>query len=65
MDDGLVYWADTVRAAIRAVDPTALVSWLPGQSPNLARIGDPRASRMRIVLDYSQVDFVSPRVIPS
>ena len=26
MDDGLVYWADTVRAAIRAVDPTALVS---------------------------------------
>ena len=66
MDDGLVYWADTVRAAIRAVDPTALVSlgFLWPQAPNPARIGDPRVSRMRAVLDNSQVDFVSPRVIP-
>ena len=44
MDDGLVYWADTVRAAIRAVDPTALVSlgFLQRRSW-VARIGDPRA----------------------
>ena len=66
MDDGLVHWADTVRAAIRAVDPTALVSlgFLWPQSPNAARIGDPRVSRMREVLDDSQIDFVSPRVVP-
>ena len=65
MDDGLVHWADTVRAAIRAVDPTALVSlgFLWPQGPNPARIGDPRVSRMRAVLDDSEVDFVSPRVI--
>ena len=66
MDDGLVHWADSVRAAIRAVDPTALVSlgFLWPQGPNPARIGDPRVSRMRAVLDDSQVDFVSPRVVP-
>jgi hypothetical protein len=66
MDEGLVHWADTVRAAIRAVDPTALVSlgFLWPQAPNPARIGDPRLSRMRAVLDDSAVDFVSPRVIP-
>jgi len=66
MDEGLVHWADSVRAAIRAVDPTALVSlgFLWPQGPNPARIGDPRVSRMRAVLDNSQVDFVSPRVVP-
>ena len=66
MDDGLVHWADTLRAAIRTVDPTALVSlgFLWPQGPNPARIGDPRVSRMRAVLDDSELDFVSPRVIP-
>ena len=66
MDDGLVYWADTVRAAIRAVDPTALVSlgFLWPQSPNVARVGDPRVTRLRPLLDSSTLDFVSPRVIP-
>ena len=66
MDDGLVHWADTVRTAIRGVDPTALVSlgFLWPQSPNPARIGDPRVTRMRAVLDDSTVDFVSPRVYP-
>ncbi|HEU4943392.1 MAG TPA: discoidin domain-containing protein [Gaiellaceae bacterium] len=66
MDESLVHWADTVRAAIRAVDPTALVSlgFLWPQAPNAARIGDPRVSRMRAVLDDSQLDFVSPRVPP-
>jgi hypothetical protein len=66
MDESLVHWADSVRAAIRAVDPTALVSlgFLWPQAPNAARIGDPRVSRMRAVLDDSQLDFVSPRVVP-
>jgi hypothetical protein len=66
MDDGLVHWADTVRAAIRAVDSTALVSvgFLWPQSPNPARMGDPRVTRMRAVLDSSTLDFVSPRLSP-
>ena len=66
MDQSLVHWADTIRSAIRAVDPTALVSlgFLWPQAPNPARIGDPRVSRMRAVLDDSQLDFVSPRVVP-
>lgn len=66
MDEGLVHWADSVRAAIRAVDPTALVSlgFLWPQSPNPARIGDPRVSRMQAVQDDSELDFVSPRVVP-
>ena len=66
MDEGLVHWADTIRAAIRGADPTALVSlgFLWPQGPNLARIGDPRVTRMRAVLDDSTLDFVSPRVIP-
>jgi F5/8 type C domain-containing protein len=66
MDDGLVLWANTIRAAIRGVDPTALVSlgFLWPQSPNLARVGDPRVTRMRAVLDDSALDFVSPRVVP-
>lgn len=66
MDDGLVHWGDSVRAAIRAADPTALVSlgFLWPQSPNIARVGDPRITRMRAVLDSSALDFVSPRVVP-
>jgi hypothetical protein len=36
LDDGFVYYADTVRAAIKAVDPTALVGmgFFPPQRPN-------------------------------
>lgn len=66
MDEGLVHWSNTIRSAIRGVDPTALVSlgFLWPQSPNVARIGDPRITRMRAVPDDSAVDFVSPRVVP-
>jgi hypothetical protein len=66
MDENLVNWADSVRAAIRAVDPTALVSlgFIWPQAPNPARSGDPRVSRLRYALDNSALDFVSPRVYP-
>jgi len=66
MDDGLVHWADTARAAIRAVDPTALVSlgFLWPQGPHAARSGDARVTRMKAVLDRSTLDFVSPLVYP-
>ena len=66
MDENLSFWADSVRTAIRAADPTGLVSlgFIWPQAPNSARSGDPRVSRMRYVLDNSTVDFVSPRVYP-
>jgi hypothetical protein len=42
MDDGLVYFVNRVRIAIRAVDPTALVdaSFFVPEAPNPTRIGD-------------------------
>jgi F5/8 type C domain len=66
MDENLVNWSDTMRAAIRAADPTALVSvgFIWPHAPNSARSGDPRVSRMRYVLDNSALDFLSPRVYP-
>lgn len=58
MDESLGYWADSVRSAIRAVDPTALVS----TGFNLASA--PRVSRLRHVLDNSSLDFVSLQASP-
>jgi len=65
MDDGFVYFADTVRAAIKSVDPTALVSMgffapVSGQDRYLVTTG---------VLGRSSLDFVDfhhyPGVPPS
>lgn len=44
MDDGLTYFTDQVRAAILAVDPTALVTvgFFPSHVPNPFLVGDPR-----------------------
>jgi hypothetical protein len=58
MDESLAYWADHVRAAIKAVDPTALVS-LGFDLPQ-----SPRVSRLRHVLDNSSLDFVSLQAHP-
>jgi hypothetical protein len=58
MDESLSYWADAVRAAVLAVDPTALVSL----GFNLAAA--PKLSRLRHVLDNSAIDFVSAQVHP-
>jgi hypothetical protein len=58
MDENLAHWVDSVRSAIRAVDPTALVSLgfnLPAA---------PKVSRLQHVLANSTVDFVSPQVNP-
>jgi hypothetical protein len=57
-DESLAHWADAVRAAIRAVDPSALVS-LGFDLPV-----SPRSSRLRYVLDSSAVDFLSVQASP-
>jgi plastocyanin len=66
MDENLVWWTDQVRAAILAVDPTALVAigFLWPKGPNPARGGDPRVARAKAVLDSSTVDFVDLHLNP-
>jgi hypothetical protein len=60
LDDGLVYYVDNVRAAIRAVDPTALVaaSFFAPHGPNAWRQGDPRIVRTQAVIERSAADYV-------
>jgi hypothetical protein len=53
--DGLVYWIDTVRHAIRALDPTALVGVGFAQPLEQRSIGPPL---VRAVLERSRADFV-------
>jgi hypothetical protein len=65
MDENLVYWANEVRGAILAVDPTALVSvgslWPKG--PNAARAFDSRVIRAQ-PLYTSSLDFVGLHLHP-
>jgi hypothetical protein len=60
MDDGLVYFTDQVRAAIVAVDPTALVTvgFFWPQTPNPSRLGDPRWIEVYPAIAGSTADFV-------
>jgi hypothetical protein len=66
MDDGMVYWVDRVRAAIRRVDPTALVtaSFFEPEAPNPTRAGDTRILRTRGVIERSKLDFVDLHAYP-
>lgn len=60
MDDGLIYFTNQVRAAIVALDPTALVTvgFFVPQGPNPARIGDIRVIQVYPIIANSNVDFV-------
>jgi hypothetical protein len=60
MDDGLVYLTDQLRAAIVAVDPTALVTvgFFWPQTPNPTRIGDTRVISVYPAIAQSTADFV-------
>jgi hypothetical protein len=60
MDDGLTYFTDQVRAAIVALDPTALVTvgFFWPQQPNPTRIGDPRLISVYPAIANSTADFV-------
>src|SRR5919202_842193 len=66
MDDNLVNFADQVRAAIRSVDPTALVtmSFFAPMGPNLYRVGDFRLVRTKPVFDRSALDFLAVHPYP-
>jgi hypothetical protein len=66
MDDGLVYFADQARAAILALDPTALVtmSFFQPQSPNPTRIGDPRVIEVYPAISTSTLDYVDLHAYP-
>jgi hypothetical protein len=60
MDDGLVYLTDQLRAAIVAVDPTALVTvgFFWPQTPNPTRIGDTRVISVYPAMATSTADFI-------
>ena len=60
IDEGFVFLIDEVRAAIREVDPTALVTmgFFHDTEPNPARRGDTRLVRTRAVIERSTADFV-------
>jgi len=60
MNNGLIYFTNQVRAAIIAVDPTALVDvgFFWPQTPNPTRIGDPRVIELYPMMANSTADFV-------
>ena len=64
--DALVTFVDRVRAAIRRVDPTALVdtSFFEPQGPNTTRVGDPRIVDTKAVIERSALDFVDLHPYP-
>jgi hypothetical protein len=66
MDNGLIYFTDQVRAAILALDPTALVEvgFFEPQVPNPSRIGDPRVVTIYPAMANSTADFVSVHPYP-
>jgi hypothetical protein len=66
LDDGLAHWIERVRAAIRAVDPTALVAigFFEPQEPNASRGGDQRLIRTRASIRGSSADLVDLHVSP-
>jgi hypothetical protein len=66
IDDGFVFLIDEVRAAIRDVDPTALVTmgFFHDTEPNPARRGDNRLVRTRAVIERSSADFIDIHPYP-
>jgi len=66
MDENLVVWIDQQRAAILAVDPTALVtvSFFWPQAPHPARIGDSRVIRTYPAIWESSADFIDLHPYP-
>lgn len=61
VDEGLVYWADTIRVAIRDIDPTALVTvgfFTPNEPNPVNGPDETRLVRTAYFLRNSEVDFV-------
>lgn len=61
VDEGVVYWADTIRTAIRSIDPTALVTvgfFTPNEPHEVNGPSETRLVRTAYFLRNSEVDFV-------
>ena len=67
IDENMVIWMDSLRAAILELDPTALVSvgFFWPQEPNPARIGDPRYVNTASAIWESQLDFIDLHPYPA
>lgn len=67
MEDSWLHYIQQVSQAIKAVDPTALVTmgFFVQQEPNRARVGDPRIVYLHKVLNESVLDFVSFSAYPA
>jgi Cellulase (glycosyl hydrolase family 5) len=66
MDDGLVYFTNTLRKAIQTLDPTALVTvgFFVPQGPNPTRPGDSRVIEVYPAMASSDADFVDLHAYP-
>ena len=66
MDEGLVYWINTLREEILRLDPTALVTlgFFWPQKPHPARMGDPRVIETRPAIWESSADFIDLHPYP-
>jgi len=66
MEDSWVHYIDEVSQAIKAMDPTALVTmgFFVQHEPNPVLIGDPRIVYLRRVLSDSALDFVDLHAYP-
>jgi hypothetical protein len=60
IEENLVYWIDRMRAAILAVDPTALVTigFFQPKGPNTSRVGDDRLIETQAAILSSTADFI-------
>lgn len=66
LEEGLVYWINTVRARILELDPSALVTvgFFVPYGPNPARVGDARVSVTAPAIWESQADFIDLHPYP-
>ena len=66
MDDGLAYWIDELRAGVRELDPTALVTvgMFAPNTPNDWRSEDSRYVPTIPALARSQIDFFDVHLYP-
>ena len=65
-EEGLIYWADTVRSAIKHIDPTSLVTcgFFTPNDPIQLRENDLRIVPFRAALEYSELDFFDIHMYP-
>ena len=60
LEENLVSWIDTMRPAIRAVDPSALITvgFFQPKGPNTSRVGDDRLIETKKAILESSADFI-------